>query len=256
MKSAFWDAKRPVAIAHRGGAGLYNLDRHRRENTLKAFQAATRLGYGYLELDVTSTRDNKVIVLHVTTDRFEAMLYKRSAPSAKRMQNLTHSELKTLLGRDIPTLGEIFQKFPDTKFLIDSKTDEVVEPLATEVIKAKAYSRVFLNSFYLHRVIRLQKLLGDKVTYGLVIGRYPRVVNRKLKSLKNGEYAHAGLTAVVIPSRFMEKRLVSLAHKQGLKVIVWTPNTRNVMERAIGLGVDAIVSDNIELLKEVINAKK
>jgi glycerophosphoryl diester phosphodiesterase len=253
MSESFWDNSDGVlAIAHRGGAGLYSIDRFRKENTLEIFKAAKNLGYDYLELDVTSTADGKVIVLHVTTDRFERLLHKPSAPNAKRLQELTYAELKARLNRDIPTLGEIFQNFPDTKFLLDSKTDEVVEPLAQEIIKAEAYDRVYVNSFYLQRIARLQKLLGDKVTYGLIIGRYPRSVNRKLKALKRGSYSHVDLTAIVVPQRFINKGLIGLIHKQGLKAIVWTPNTAPQINRAMALGADGIISDNIKLLKEIL----
>jgi glycerophosphoryl diester phosphodiesterase len=253
-KPNFWGAgNKPIAIAHRGGAGLYSLDRFRRENTLEVFRAAKDMGYEYLELDVTSTSDGKVIVMHVTTDRFEAILHKPSAPNAKKIQELSHYDLKARLNRDIPTLGQILKEFPDTKFLIDSKTDEVVKPLAQEIIKAEAYGRVYLNSFYLHRVARLQELLGNKVTYGLIIGRYPEIVNRKLKALKKGEYVNAGLTAVVVPHRFINTGLIDLIHKQGLKALVWTPNTMPQINQALAVGADGIISDNTPLLHKLIN---
>ena len=252
---SFWGSERPILIAHRGGAGFYSIDRYRRENTLEVFSAAKKLGYDYLELDVNSTADGKVIVMHVTTDRFEAVLHKPSAPNAKKMQKLTHPDLKKRLRREVPTLEDIFHAFPSTKFLIDSKTDEVVEPLAEEIIKAQAYDRVYLNSFYMHRVARLQELLGDKVTYGLIIGRYPRIFNRKLKALKKGRYIDAGLTAVVVPYRFINKGLITLIHKQSLKAIVWAPNTVLQINKACAVGVDGIVSDNIKLLKQVARSK-
>jgi glycerophosphoryl diester phosphodiesterase len=248
MPKTFWDAKTPIPIAHRGGAGVYKLGRFRRENTLEVFKTAIKLGFEYLELDVISTADKKVIALHVTTDRFEALLHKPSAPNANKIQQLTYLQLKAKLGREIPTLEQIFEEFPKTKFLIDTKTDEVIEPLAEVIAKAKAYDNVFLNSFYPHRVARLMDLLGDKVSYGLIIGRYPRLVNRKLLALLHSRYSAAGLSAIVLPYRFMNKGLVNFIHEQGLKAIVWTPNTLPTIERAIESGVDGIMSDNVKLL--------
>src|SRR3954471_2532157 len=91
---SFFSEQRPIAIVHRGGAGLYRLNRLRDENTLKVFKAATTLGYKYLELDVTNTNDGKVIVMHVTADKFEAMLHKPSAPNAQKIQEFNYSDLK------------------------------------------------------------------------------------------------------------------------------------------------------------------
>lgn len=251
----FWGLSPPILIAHRGGAGLYSVGRHRRENTIEVFKAAKKLGYEYLELDVNSTADGKVVVMHVTTDRLEAIIHKPSAPNARKMQKLTHSDLKTQLRRDIPTLGDIFRAFPDTKFLIDSKTDEVVEPLAKEIIKAKAYDRVYLNSFYLHRVIRLQELLGNKVIYGLIVGRYPKILSRKLKALARGQYTNIGLTAIAMPYKFLNKNLIGLIHDQGLKILVWTPNTKAQISNVLTLNIDGIISDNIGLLKKIVSSR-
>lgn len=255
MAKGFWGTKLPIAIAHRGGAGAYQLGRFRRENTLEVFKQAADLGFKYLELDTTLTKDGKVIVVHVTTDKFEALLHKPSAPNARKMQQYTYAELKTRLKRNIPTLATILRTFPDSRFLIDAKTDEVVEPLAAEIIKAKAFDRVFLNSFYLHRVARLKELLGDRVTYGLIIGRYPRLVNRKLHGLAAGEYAKAGLTAIILPYKFASRSLVDFIHQNGLKVVVWTPNTPSAIKRMLDFEADGIISDRIDLLKQVLESR-
>lgn len=249
----FWQgAKAPVAIAHRGGAGFYSLDRHRRENTLEVFRNARELGYKYLEIDVTSTADGKVVVLHVTTNWFEKLLHKPSAPNAQKFEQLTYKQLKTILGREIPTLVEVLQSFADTKFLIDTKTDGVVELLAQEIIKSKAYHQVFLNSFYSHRVKKLQEILGNKVTYGLIISRYPRLLNRHLWQLKYGNLPCAGLSAIILPYRYMNKRTIAKIRTLDLKAIAWTLNTRPRILKALALGVDGLMSDDITTLKETL----
>lgn len=42
------------------------------------------------------------------------------------------------------------------------------------------------------------------------------------------------------------------AHNLGLRVVVWTPNRREAMRRLIDLGVDGIMTDRPDLLKEVL----
>jgi glycerophosphoryl diester phosphodiesterase len=256
MTKSFWGTQTPIAIAHRGGAGLFSLDRYHHENTLNIFKAAVEHGYDYLELDVTNTADNYVVVLHVTADRFEALLRKPSAPDARKLQQYSYSELKKRLGRQIPTLQDVLRAFPRTKFLIDAKTDEVVEPLAEIVIKTKTIGRVYLNSFFVHRIIRLQQLLGPDLNCGVIIGRHPRPFNRRIQALNRGEYFNKGFSAITFPQRFLTRRKVDLTHRHGLKVMVWTPNTEPKIQKAIDLEVNGIISDNIILLKKILESRK
>ena len=52
---------RPLVMAHRGGKGLWP------ENTLYAFEQATLLGVDVLEMDLHSTADGALVVLHDST---------------------------------------------------------------------------------------------------------------------------------------------------------------------------------------------
>jgi glycerophosphoryl diester phosphodiesterase len=252
----FFDNTGPIAIAHRGGAGIFSTDRYRRENTLDVFRAATKLGYKYLEIDVTATSDNKVVLLHVTTDKFEALLRKPSAPNAIKLQRLSYDELKRHLQRDILTLSDVLRQFPSTKFLIDTKTDKSADLLPEEITKSKALDRVFLNSFYIKRVLKLQKNLGHKVPYGWIIGRYSSLINRNLGAVKSGDYLGLGLTALVLPFKFTDRQIISQVHSNKLRLITWTPNARHQISQAVDLNVDGIISDRADLLKTVLLQKQ
>lgn len=249
----FWEHKKPLAIAHRGGAGLYRIDRFRYENTLEIFKTAVELGYHYLEIDVTNTADKKVIVLHVTADKFEALLHKRSAPSAKKFQKYTYEQLRDILKRDIPLLEQVLTTFPKTKFIIDPKTDQVLAPLAAIIKKTKSCDRVLLNSFSYERVLKLQSLLGGKINYGIIIARYPRLFNWWLRALYRGEYFSRGLAAITIPRRFLDKKTITLIHRHGIKALVWPSNTEPQIKKAKKTGVDGIITDNAALLIKVLS---
>ena len=50
--------------------------------------------------------------------------------------------------------------------------------------------------------------------------------------------------------------LVSEAHTEGLRVVVWTVNKPDDMARMIELGVDGIISDRPDLLRQVAGEKR
>src|SRR5918911_2413731 len=77
------DAGRPLAIAHRGGAGLWP------ENTLYAFERASALGVDVIETDVHATRDGELVIFH--DDGVE-----RTTDGSGRVSSLTLAELKRL----------------------------------------------------------------------------------------------------------------------------------------------------------------
>jgi glycerophosphoryl diester phosphodiesterase len=49
--------------------------------------------------------------------------------------------------------------------------------------------------------------------------------------------------------------MVGLVHRRGFKAIVWTANSRIAINNAIRSGADGIISDRVELLKELIEKK-
>jgi glycerophosphoryl diester phosphodiesterase len=73
----------PVNIAHRGGAGLAP------ENTLEGFREGLRVGAGALELDVHTTADGHVVVIHDAT-------VDRTTDSTGTVREMTLAELKRL----------------------------------------------------------------------------------------------------------------------------------------------------------------
>lgn len=59
---------------------------------------------------------------------------------------------------------------------------------------------------------------------------------------------HWGLTVV-------DRAFVEAAHAHGLRVHVWTIDEPKEMERLLDLGVDGVMTDRPDLLKEVMQAR-
>ncbi|NDD31302.1 MAG: glycerophosphodiester phosphodiesterase [Proteobacteria bacterium] len=75
----------------------------------------------------------------------------------------------------------------------------------------------------------------------------------------NGDYvkaAHAINADIVSPYLVeLTPALVAEAHTFGMKVVPWTVNKREDMERLIGWGVDGLITDRPTLLKQVLDAR-
>ncbi|MEO1250371.1 MAG: glycerophosphodiester phosphodiesterase family protein, partial [Pseudomonadota bacterium] len=50
----------------------------------------------------------------------------------------------------------------------------------------------------------------------------------------------------------VDRLFVNAAHRRGLKVHVWTINDRNEMNRLIDIGVDGIMTDETNMLRDVL----
>jgi glycerophosphoryl diester phosphodiesterase len=249
MPKGFWDnSSWPLAIAHRGGDGAGQGKR----NTMAAFRAAGRLGYGYFETDVINTKDGQVIIAHGALNPLTARL--RDTFSCKTLQSLTYAEIKASLrvsGEKIPLLEDLLRAFPNGRFLIDPKTDEVMAPLAELLIKLKVLDRVCVGSFRYGRVKHMNSLLKSKAATGLIIGRNNWL--KYLPRLKTGRLAH--VQAVYLHHSFVSRPMLSLIRRHGFKVLVWTPNSPLGIKHAIRCGADGVISDRVGLLKEIIESK-
>ena len=252
------EAMTVIAYAHRGGADGAP------ENTMAAFERAVALGYQWLETDVHVTRDGVVVAFH--DDRLD-----RVTDRTGSIADLTYAEVcdadagywftldagATYAYRDrgvrVPALRDILERWPDVQVNIDAKADRTVAPLMRLLQRANALPRVCLASFSDRRLRSMRRLAGTAVrtsTGGLAVtaaflasrmGRIPPLAATRLQIP-----THAGRI------RLLDKRFVAAAHAAGLAVDVWTLNSEREIRDAVDLGVDGIMSDKLELLKQVL----
>jgi glycerophosphoryl diester phosphodiesterase len=232
-----------VAMAHRGDA------RSHAENTLGAFEAAVGLGYRFLETDVRLTRDGVLVVFHDAT-------LARLADDRRAVGQLTFGELAQLElsgGGTIPRLETVLSAWPELRWNLDPKEDEVVEPLADLLQKMGMVDRICVGSHYDHRTNRLRTLLGDRLctALGRVGAARLRLASWGLPLKEN----HASCAQIPVqhgPLPLVDRKLIECAHGQGIAVIVWTINDTDTMRQLIDLGVDGIMTDHASALRRVL----
>lgn len=245
----FLEGRRPLAFAHRGGAagGL--------ENSMAAFQRCIGLGYRYLETDVHATCDGVAVAFHDhaldrTTDR------------AGRVADLTWREvaLARIGGREpIVRLDDLLAAWPDARINLDVKAANAAAPLAAAVRRTAAEDRVCLASFSDARLLAARRLLGPRVCSS---AGFREVAALRLASYAGrvGRLLRTAAPCVQVPlgyagRSFCDARLIATAHALGKQVHVWVVDTPAQIRAVLDLGVDGVMTDRPEVLKQVLLAR-
>ncbi|TGA87351.1 glycerophosphodiester phosphodiesterase [Streptomyces sp. MZ04] len=244
VRHPYLDHPGPLAFAHRGGAadGL--------ENTAAAFRRAVDLGYRYIETDVHATSDGTLVAFHDAT-------LDRVTDAAGRIADLPWSEVRhaRVAGSEpVPLFEELLESFPDVRWNVDVKAEPALLPLLDLLRRTGAWDRVCVGSFSEARVARAQRLAGPRLatSYGT-----RGVAALRLRSYGLPAAVRASAVCAQVPEthggiRVVDRRFVRTAHARGLQVHVWTVNDADRMRALLDLGVDGIISDHIETLREVL----
>jgi glycerophosphoryl diester phosphodiesterase len=249
---AYLDAPTPVGVAHRGGAGYP--PNHGLENSLPAFRNAVAMGYRYLETDVHATADGHVLAFH--DSRLDRVSTGSGLISDQPLFAVQQARINGI--EAIPLLSQLFEEFPRARINIDVKSPGAIEPLVRTIWEHDAADRVCLASFSERRLRRVRRLLGPGVAtaagqVGVVAMRFgPWLLHRLLATpapvLQIPAKHRVGPRDVPL----VTERLVERAHRLGKHVHAWTIDDADEMRRLFDLGVDGIVTDRIDTLRDVL----
>jgi glycerophosphoryl diester phosphodiesterase len=191
----------------------------------------------------------------------------------------------TVQGTRIPTLKELIdlvRRSGDSHVRMNIETkidpnhpDESLSPerfvaALLDLLRAEKFeSRVTVQSFDWRTLQLVQKLAPEIPTVYLTVqgGRDPTVFRDRASEWTAGfnPAEHGGSTPRTIKAaggaiwspylRDLTPELVSESHALGLKVVVWTVNQPSEMARLIEMGVDGIISDRPDLLRQAAREK-
>ncbi len=183
-------------------------------------------------------------------------------------------------GERIPTLAQVFQRTRElggdaVRFSIEIKLnpnrpddtprfEAIVDALLATVREADVESRVAVQGFDWRPLQRLQRLAPQIPTVYLS-------VQQRMNNIADGRRTagfllddHGTMPKLVKAAggsiwspHFgdLSAALVDEAHALGLKVVPWTVNEPADMDRLIGWGVDGLISDRPDLVREVMAAR-
>lgn len=264
-ESAYYrDIQPPLVIAHQGGDGVWPGD------TMFAFEQAVEIGVDVLEMDAHITKDGRIVLMHDEE-------VDRTTDGTGLIEDLTLEELKQLdaaydwsndnaktfpyrgQGIQVPTLDELFQKFPQMRYVIEIKLTEtpIAKPLCELIREHGMQDKVMIASFHDEAMQNFRQtcpevatsaargevtsfvILGKVFLSGLIVPEYESI---------QPPYDPAESKNIAI----MTKRFIREAHAKNLAVEPWTVNDPELMRQYIEWGVDGIMTDRPDLMIEVM----
>jgi glycerophosphoryl diester phosphodiesterase len=230
-----------IGLSHRGNSKKFI------ENSFEAFSSVIQMGFKYIETDLRMTLDREVIAFHDED-------LKRLFNLDLQVRDLTFNEIANLFKENkckLLTLEGALKNFPETNFNIDLKTKEVIENSIEVIADLNAFERVCFASFHSsHTKKVLQQNLNAIVSMGMkdvALFKFFKLYNKKIKVIQ-------------IPIKWngfkiLTNNLIQEAHKKNLLVHVWTINDRKIMNNLIDIGANGIVTDEPELLMEIMKER-
>ncbi len=240
----FLDWPGPLAFAHRGGAS------EAPENTMPAFEHAITMGYRYLETDVHVTADGVLVAFH--DDRLDRVTDRSGVIAELPWAEVRQAKVD---GREpIPLLEDLLAAWPGVRINIAPKHDAAAEPLAAALLRTGAVDRICVGAFSDKRIAKVKALTGP----GLCTSMGPKEVARLVSASRGGPGAGGLLSscAQVPPAQgrlpLVTRRFLDTAHRFGVQVHVWTIDDGAEMARLLDLGVDGIMTDRPQVLKDLL----
>ena len=255
MVLPFDSLSHPLVIAHRGSMTLGP------ENTIYTFDLALSAGADVLEMDVHPSADGEIMVIHDSTvDRTSNGNGEVRSHTLKALQELDFAWNFSLDGEGfplrgqgitIPTLEEIFDRFPDRQLSIDIKEDD--SSFAAEVVKLVLKrgkrDQVSLASFF----PSIAELLRTTVPPLHVAADRPQAVRLLMTRLPGLRLTGELPSSYMLPDHLgpltvASKALIDTVHRAQRRCYFWTIDSQETMRRVLRAGADGIITNRPDLL--------
>ncbi len=247
------DFKKPLVIAHRGYRAKYP------ENTLAAFEAAVDCGAQMIELDITLTKDRKIIVIH--DDSLE-----RTTNGTGPVREHTLEELKRLdagswfdpayNGERLPTIEDVFHLIDNrifvnieikrTAYEPDNPPDAIEKQVIDLVRSRKMKSLVLVSSFEPNLLININKIDREIHTSFLSENKADD------KTVSFCKQYH--MVSWNPDFRILTQDQVTMMHNKNINVIPYTVNAIKDAKRLIKMGVDGVFTDDPTLMVQYFSS--
>ena len=255
---------RPLVIAHQGGDDLWPGD------TLFAFEKAVEIGADVLEMDAHLTRDGQIVLMHD-----EAV--DRTTDGTGLIEDLSLEEIRQLdaayrwsnddgktfpyrgQGIQVPTLEELFQKFPEMRYVIEIKLTQnpIDKPLCDLIRKHNMQEKVMIASFHDEAMQNFRITCPEvatsasrgEVTQFVLLGKIflSGLIAPQYQSIQPPYDPEESMNIPIMTERFIRE-----AHAKNIRVEPWTVDDPGLMRQYVAWGIDGIITDRPDLMIEVL----
>ena len=247
-------------IAHRGSSGAAP------ENTIAAVKLALAQKADVVENDIQRTADGELVIMHDTnlarTTDVEQVFPDRAPWNVR---DFTLAEIKQLdagswfapefAGERVPTLAEWVNAVGRRAgMLLEAKAPELYPGIEVDIDKelrslpvfnqALRADEVVLQSFN-HAWLRGYEQLAPDVPVGLLFAGGPPSEAQLADAATWAEQANPALGD-------MTEATVDQIHGYGLETHVWTVNGGQDMRRAVNWGVDGVITNYPQVLRDIL----
>lgn len=239
---------RPLIIGHRGYPARFP------ENTLASFEGAILAGCDMIELDVTLTRDRKVIVIH--DDTLDRTTNGKGPVRFHRLEEIRRLDAGSWFDprfamERVPELGEVLE-LTRNRCLVNIE------------IKASAFEAGSPPDAVEHQVVELVK--GSGTMEWVIVSSFDWRMLQRIAAMEHPP-ALAGISNQGADRRMVDRLLameafswhprfsaltpaqVALVHAANIKVFPWTITTRKEAEKLLAMGVDGLICNDPEVLR-------
>jgi len=234
-----------LVIAHRGASS------YAPENTFAALDLAIQMGVSHIELDVHSTRDSHIVVIHDET-------VDRTTNGAGPVTSHTLAALKaldagswfggTFSGERIPTFSEVLQRYKGRVHIhteIKGHSAHLSQRTVDLVRMHGMAERVTITSFQKARLEETHAYAPELPT-GWLVAEVSDAVIAQARVL--------GLTQICPRANAVTPELIDRLHAEGFVVRAWGVATEDLMRQVVKAGADGMTVNFPDKLIAYLNS--
>jgi glycerophosphoryl diester phosphodiesterase len=216
---------RLLLLGHRGARSTRSIP----ENTIASFDLALEHGCDGFEFDVRLTADGRAVVCH-----------------DPRVGSLDVARAQQGDLCELPVLEEVLARYSNKAFLdIELKVGSLGSKVV-EALERHPPERGFIVSSFLPEALCELRSRDPHIPVGLICD-----TERQL-----AQWPELPINSLMPHHRLAAPVLVNEVHAAGLNVFVWTVNRKELMLELSEWGVDAVISDETELLVATLGIRR
>ena len=239
------NAVKPIVIAHRGASLKAP------ENTLASIKLAWALNVDAVEIDVHSSHDSELMVIHDhstgrTSDK--NLVVAESLSGELRKLDAGSWKSKTYSGEKIPFLDEVLETIPENKtLLIEIKSGiETLKQVIDRISNRDIEKKILIQSFDAETVFNSKEILPEVPAFLLLESMTD--IDSMIKTIKDNR-----LDGLSVKHILLKQDLVTKCRDEGLQIFTWTVDSKAEAERVASLGVDGIITNSPDEIMQTLS---